>query len=137
MASDQVLSGGAVALVAFAVAWARDEYVRHRQRRQKDRAVLAAIAEEVAANLRIAENNRNLIRHDLGLLDQGRSLVNPLDPLELGFWELVKLDPPRGLLLDASALAAVRKVARLTGQVNQMLHSRRRIAWQACRWMAP
>jgi hypothetical protein len=84
MASDQVLSGGAVALVAFAVAWARDEYVRHRQRRQKDRAVLAAIAEEVAANLRIAENNRNVIRHDLGLLDQGRSLVNPLDPLELG-----------------------------------------------------
>jgi hypothetical protein len=53
-----------------------------------------------------------------------RRVLNPLDPLETGFWELVKIDPPQALLLDAEALANVREVARLVGQVNQMVNSR-------------
>jgi hypothetical protein len=114
-----------VAVAAFVLATARDEFVRYRQRRDKDRATLAAIAEEVAANIRTAENNRNLVRHELQqLIPNGERILNPLDPLELGFWEIVKIDPPQALIHDTPALASIREVARLAGQVNQMLQSR-------------
>lgn len=126
MDGDSLISGGVVAIAAFLLAAARDIYTRDRERRQKDRAVLAAIAEEVSANIRTAENNRNLVQEELRLIATNQRLVNPLDPLETGFWELVKLDPPRGLVLDTVALANVREVARLASQVNQMLHSRER-----------
>jgi len=124
MEADAVLSGGIIAIGSFSLAVARDAYRRHQDRRAKDRAVLAAIGEEVSANLRTAENNRNLVRTELQLIEQNMRHLNPLDPLEAGFWELVKLDPPRGLVLDTVALAHVREVARLVSQVNEMTRSR-------------
>lgn len=124
--SEELIAGGAIALVSFALATAYGEYGRARDRRQRDRAVLTAISEEVSANLQSAENTLSLVQDELKLLDDGRRSLNPLDPLETGFWELVKLDPPQGLLRDTAALADVRKVARLTSQINTMLDSRER-----------
>lgn len=123
--ADPVVTTGAVAVGAFLLATAREEYNRNRERRQKDSAVLGAIVEEVAANLSTASNNRELVRTELESLDrEGKKILNPLDPLELGFWDLVKLQPPAGLVRDKAAFASVREVARLAAQVNQMLQSR-------------
>ena len=124
MSGGAVISGGAVAIFAFALASGRDSYRAWRQRQRHDDAVLAAIREEIAANRRALENNQNLLDEELKLIPQGNRLVNPLDPLEAGFWDLVKLNPPRRLETEDWTLSHVREVARLTAQVNEMLRSR-------------
>src|SRR4051812_25403465 len=103
---DPVVGGGIVAVGAFALATARDELTRRRDRRRQERSVLTAILEEIAANKQTATNNRELVRHELNLLDEGQRLLNPLDPLELGFWDLVKINPPEALISDLSAIAS-------------------------------
>ncbi|MDX6532812.1 MAG: hypothetical protein QOF68_556 [Gaiellales bacterium] len=123
MIDPAILSSGSV-LVGFALATGRDLYAGRLRRLGRDRSVLTAIHEEITANLDIATNNLALVRHERTLLPQGQGLVNPLDPLGMDFWDLVKLDPPRALLVDTAALANVRRVARLTPQVNEMMRTR-------------
>jgi len=113
-----------VAIFAFLLATGRDQYRLRRERDLRDRSVVAAIREEVRANRGLLENNQELLLRELKLLVRHERLVNPLDPLGTGFWELVKLDPPLVLQGNADALSEVRRVARLSGQVNEMLRSR-------------
>jgi len=63
--ADRVVTTGAVALGAFLLATARDEHARYRDGRQKDSAVLTAVADEFEANPRIARDNREIIRDEL------------------------------------------------------------------------
>lgn len=123
---DSVVSGGVVAMGAFVLATLRSTWEARSERQRRDRSVLSAIAEEIEANRLTATNNRELIRTELKVLEGGERIVNPLDPLETGFWELVKVSPPRDFARDATALASVRRVARLTAQVNEMQRSRER-----------
>lgn len=119
MDSASILSGGAVAIFAFLLATGRDQYRLRRERDLRDRSVVAAIREEVRANRGLLENNQELLLRELKLLVRHERLVNPLDPLGTGFWELVKLDPPLVLQANADALSEVRRVARLSGQVKR------------------
>lgn len=92
----------------FALATARDELRRALDSRKRDRAVLAAMVEEVSATRAETDNNLALVRHELELLSEGHRLVNPLDRLSGGLWDLVKADPPRNVAIDDAALTAVR-----------------------------
>jgi hypothetical protein len=105
-----------------------DQWKSWRDQRRRDASVLDAIRAEVAASRDVVKNNQALIATELKNLKLGIRMVNPPDPLLTDFWDLVKLDPPRSLASREHGLAKVREVARLTGQVNQMLRSRE-ITW--------
>ncbi len=107
----------------LAVGW---EMVRNAlTRARRDAAVLEAAIAEIDAARATAANNQQLARDDMSVVkSKGDDIVNPLDPVEGGFWDVIKYDPPRGLTVDPAALARVRDVARRTDQVNEMIRAR-------------
>lgn len=121
---EGILTGGGVAIFAFTLATARDTLKGRRERQEREQATLAAIREEITANKGIAEDNWKLLEREMEMLADNMRLLNPLDPLGSGFWEIVRVSPPQRVARDERALASVRNVARLTLQVNEVLRSR-------------
>jgi hypothetical protein len=89
-----------------------------------DYAVLAAIRMELSANLPVVEKNQKDVGEELDRLAKGEWLLNPLEPLESGFWNLAKLNPPKSISASASSLGHLQRVARLTFKVNEVIRSR-------------
>jgi hypothetical protein len=123
---SQFWQGGLLAIFAFLLAIAWDEYKAYRDAGRRDDALFATAEDEIDAIAATARNDLALVMEDLGLLalDPPLSLENPLDPIESGFWDVMKLNPPRALLRDRATLGKVRDVARRTDQVNEMIRSR-------------
>lgn len=127
MELDTILPGAIAVLIGFLLATSRDELKAYREQGRRDRAVLRAIREEIDANRGLLTNNQALVKQELkDLAATGARTVNPLDPVQSGFWDLVKRDLPRSIAEAEDSLPAVREAARLTGQVNQMIESRER-----------
>jgi hypothetical protein len=122
--SSSIISGGIVAIIAFLLAVAWDTLKYRRDAGRHDRAVLAAILMELAANLPVVEKNQKDITEELDRLAKDQWLLNPLEPLESGFWNLAKLNPPKSISASASSLGNLQRVARLTFKVNQVIESR-------------
>lgn len=112
-------------MFSFSLARGWDVVAARRHRRERERGVLLAVADEIDANREVARNNQELVKTELELLRQGKHLVNPLDPLGDGFWDLVRLEPPAALV-EGKGLSHARRVARLTAQVNEIIGSRER-----------
>lgn len=121
---ESVLTGAALVILGFVLAIGWDVLKTRRVTRRRDVSLLTAARAEVKAIQSTVQNNQNLIERELQVLTEQQHLLNPLDPVEGGFWDVVKLDPPRWLLLEPETLAQVRTVARLTAQVNEMIRSR-------------
>lgn len=117
------LSVGGIVL-GFVLATAREAWRHRRDTARREKAVLAAVREELLANQQLLRNNQALLSTELEDLKRGQRSLNPLDPLEGGFWDLVKIEMPRAIANDPRMLSSVRTMARLTGQVNQMLRTR-------------
>lgn len=122
--SSSIISGGIVAIVAFFLAVAWDTLKYRRDAGRHDRAVLAAIRMELAANLPVVEKNQKDISEELERLAKGEWLLNPLEPLEAGFWNLAKLNLPKSINASSASLEDLQRVARLTFKVNEVIHSR-------------
>src|SRR4051794_15911044 len=91
------ITGALVAGLAFVLATARDEFVRRREAQLKDTNVVQAIREEIEVNQTLVQSHQRLIQREVALLENNQRLVNPLDPLATGFWEIVKFNPPANL----------------------------------------
>ncbi|HEV3095082.1 MAG TPA: hypothetical protein VGY30_11280 [Solirubrobacteraceae bacterium] len=122
--SSSIISGGIVAIIAFLLAAAWDTLKYRRDVGRHDRAVLASIRMELAANLPVVEKNQKDIAQELNRLAKGEWLLNPLEPLEAGFWNLAKLNPPKSISASADSLGNLQRVARLTFKVNEVIKSR-------------
>jgi hypothetical protein len=113
-----ILSGGAIAIFAFVLAVGWDVLRARRERTQRDRALLTAALAETEATIATASNDLGLVQRELGLLAKDQRLLNPLDPIEGGFWDAIKLDPPAALFEEADTLARIRDVSRRTDQTR-------------------
>lgn len=91
--SSSIISGGIVAIIAFLLAVAWDTLKYRRDVGRHDRAALAVIRMELVANLSVVEKNQKDVAEELRRLAKGEWLLNPLEPLEAGFWNLAKLKP--------------------------------------------
>lgn len=116
--------GAALVLFGFVLAMCWDVYKGRREAARRDNALLYAAVAEVEAVKGTVLNDLNIVNSELKLLPSGHRLLNPLDPVEGGFWDAVKYNPPRALVRDERTLARVRDVARRTDQVNEMIRSR-------------
>lgn len=64
---------------------------------KKQRAALYAAARaEIDSNLLIIGRNQTRLEGEDEVRDQGRSMVEPLEPLRTGMWEMIRLVPPGG-----------------------------------------
>ncbi|HEY3960378.1 MAG TPA: hypothetical protein VGL68_07700 [Solirubrobacteraceae bacterium] len=131
--SSSIISGGTVAIIAFLLAAAWDTLKDKRNVGRRDHAMLTAIQRELAANLLIVNHKQEQITQELEQLSKGTWLLNPLEPLDIGFWNFARLNLPRSIMIDTPAVESLQRVARLTLNVNDIVRSREefRIANQA------
>ena len=122
MQGDTALTGALMASVGFLIATARESWQRRAEQREQDDNTIGAIRDEIEINRELVRSHRHLIERELELLDNGQRMVNPLDPLATGFWDIIKFNPPSNL--PGETLALSRDVARLTVQFNEILRSR-------------
>jgi len=79
---------------------------------------------ELVANTPVVEKNQKDVAEELNRLKKGEWLLNPLEPLESGFWNLAKLNLPKSMDVNDGSLGDLQRVARLTFKVNEAIRSR-------------
>ncbi len=126
MSWETLLSGGGLTLFGFLLAMGWDLLKTERGNRQREKSLFQAALAEVTAVSATVTNNQIYVRKELDLLSQQtpQHLINPLDPVPGGFWDVVKLNPPRTFVRDPETLTKVRDVARRTDQINEIIRSR-------------
>lgn len=74
--------------------------------------------------MRIIATHKSLLQEEVKRLDEGQALVSPLIPLRSSLGDLVVFNLPQKLVEELEVLNKIRKVTRLTDQVNETIRSR-------------
>jgi len=121
-----LLTGGAVAILAFGMATAREVFVRRRDSSRRQKLGLGAFEREMTANREASGNNLTLIAVEKRDLESGaaKALLNPLSRLESGAWPLARVDLPTALLEDEDLVSRLQIIDRNTNDINSLIASR-------------
>jgi hypothetical protein len=119
-----ILTGGGIAVFAFFLALLWDVVKAGRERKRRDKALLVSVRAEIESLIATVANNLNLVKTELQMLKTGTRLLNPLDPVAGGFWDVVRVNLPDALVSDSQVLDKLRDVSRRTEQVSEMIRSR-------------
>lgn len=92
--------------------------------KKQESAVIDALKQELQTNKEILESNLSYINQELEIIDQGKSLVNPLNLLNGDFSDLLFISIPKKLKKDTDLLMEIRKISRLSKENNETIKSR-------------
>ncbi|KKP98928.1 MAG: hypothetical protein US71_C0001G0095 [Parcubacteria group bacterium GW2011_GWD2_38_12] len=91
---------------------------------KQERAIIDALKQELQTNKETLESNLAYINQELGIIDQGKSLVIPLNLLNGDFSDLLFISIPKKLKKDTNILMEIRKISRLSKENNETIKSR-------------
>ena len=96
-----------------------------KEKKERETAILLAFKEELESNSSIIEDNKKIIEEELKLLQEFSEKIvkTPLNLLESGFWDLVKINLPQKLV-KAGILVKIRNIVLLTNKINEEIRSR-------------
>jgi hypothetical protein len=86
--------------------------------------VTDALKQELQNNKEILESNLVYINQELEIIDQGKSLVNPLNLLNGEFSNLLFISVPKKFKKNTDILMEIRKISRLSKENNETIKSR-------------
>ncbi|MBA7503854.1 hypothetical protein ES706_02475 [subsurface metagenome] len=118
-----LITGVVAIIIGFALTMVWDNYKFKRESKKKEEIVLSAVKEELVSNLTKLQENRQLIEQELDLIGEEQRVLSPLNLLESGFWDLVKINLPQKLT-EGDVLLKIRKVALITDRTNEQIRSR-------------
>lgn len=121
-----LLTGAAIALLAFGMATAREVFVRRRDSSRRQKLGLRTFEREMTANREASGNNLTLIAVEKQDLESGsaKALLNPLSRLESGAWPVARVDLPTALLEDEDLVTRLQIINRNTDDINSLIASR-------------
>ncbi len=117
------LSGVAATVFGFALTISWDIYKMQHDTRVREETVLRALSEELRENKAVLERDVDVLRQELAVLAERRSVVQPLSVLKIGFWDIAKVNLPKALLAG-ERLLKLRNVASLADGCNEQIRSR-------------
>lgn len=117
------ISGVIATVIGFILTMLWDIFKSRGETEERENKVLLAVKEDLESNLRILNDNFDLIRQELEIIESNRSVINPLVPLKTGFWDLVKIHLPKRLM-KGDLLIKIRDVVKYTEQINEAIQSR-------------
>ncbi len=119
-----ILIGAGTTIVGFLLTISWDIYKYNRDQNEKDKAVLRTLSLEISENKKTINQNEIAIEAELKVLDQNKSIISPLGLLNNNSWEFVKLNLPKKLINDSTALEFVSEISKLIREVNGIISSR-------------
>lgn len=117
------ISGVIAVIIGLILTMLWDNFKFKRESKQREEKVLSAVKEELVSNLDILQYNQVLLQTDIKIIDENKSVIAPLNLLQSGFWDLVKINLPQKLT-KGDTLVKIRKAAQLTDQINEQIRSR-------------
>jgi hypothetical protein len=94
------------------------------QSRKREKAILFAVSSDIYENIEVLKNNQSILEEELEILNKNKMIVNPLDLLRSGFWDLLKINLPFTHVRNQKLLLKIIEVAQLTNSVNETIRSR-------------
>ena len=107
---------------SFTVWW--DSHKYRRDQGQRDEAVLTAAREELLSNIDLLKRNQFLLQQELAVIDERKSVVDPLSPLKSGAWELLRTNMPRKLIREVNTFNKIKEADQAANEVNETIRSR-------------
>ncbi len=96
----------------------------NRDSKQKDKAILLAIEQDLIAGAELATRNIKLLNQELVGLETGLTLTIALERFYSGFWDLVKVNVPKQILNSENGLRNLRGIAAFMSEANATIDSR-------------
>jgi hypothetical protein len=118
------ISGVVATILGFVLTMAWDYIKYRRETGERETAVLRAMREDIADNTSIAQQNIAMLIQEIQVLKEQKSVVAPLQPLQQGMWDLVKLNIPQKLSRSPDLLSHVRQTANLGSYAIETIRSR-------------
>lgn len=72
-----------------------DTYKYKRDKKEKEKTVISAVEKELKQDISILLNNKGILEKELTLIENGKTIVTPLNRLKKGFWDLIKIHLPK------------------------------------------
>jgi hypothetical protein len=85
--------------------------------------MVISVGADIDWNRKSVERNLERVRTELGFLDDGKTLVEPLSLMKVGFWEVARINPPQEFF-KSGRLVKLSDLITLTEQVNEQIRSR-------------
>ena len=119
-----LITGVVCVLIGFGLTVVWDQYKWNRDIKERERAVLKAIGEDIEENVILLRQNETLLSAELNFLAQEKSTVFPFRVLKEGFWDLAKVNLPRSLAENPQGIQRLRDVSQFTSRYNEVLRAR-------------
>ena len=116
--------GGGIALLSFGLAVVWDLIKFNREQGQKDEAILFALKQEMTSNVEIMKTNVTILTQEIGIIDQGKQVVEPLNLLENSSWDFLKIQIPHKLTEKVETLTKIKEASQVTSKINETIKSR-------------
>ena len=100
-----------------------DVWKGRRETAARDTAIANAIASDIEANKARIQNNLRIVNAELAILAQDKSVIEPLILMNVGFWDIAKINPPQELFTSGK-LAKLSALIAATETVNEQVRSR-------------
>src|SRR5437762_1140520 len=118
------ISGVVATVLGFGLTMAWDYIKYRRETGEREAAVLRAVREEITDNTSVAEQNLMILTQEIQVLKEQKSVVAPLQPLQNGMWDLVRLNLPQKLVKSPDVLSGLRQTANVISYMTETIRSR-------------
>ena len=117
--------GVGATIVGFALTMIWDFCKFKREIRSREKALLNVIQYELNENISILDSNEAIVKQELQVLSNHQSVVQPLMPLQHGFWDLLKvnLSFPKEISCLDSTIKIIR-IVQIAKGINETIQSR-------------
>lgn len=112
----------AIFSLAGAIAW--DVLQRYQQEKRQDESIIIALKSEAKGNLTIIARNIEIVKVELGIIDEERTVIEPLALLRNGGWDLLRVSIPKKLTIQPDTLAELNNLFVKVEQLNEVIRSR-------------
>ncbi|MBN1445057.1 MAG: hypothetical protein JW957_02995 [Candidatus Omnitrophica bacterium] len=117
------LSGIIAVLIGFGLTLYWDISKSNREIKKTHEIILSVVREDLKYNLDALQFNQIILKQELEVIDDHKTVVTPLQFLHDGFWDLVKINLPKKLTRE-NIIIKIRNVAQFTEQINERIQSR-------------
>jgi len=114
------LIGATFGVVLYAF-W--DLWKEQRTNKRRGRALKEIVQADLSTNLLRVRSNLGSLNHELSMLSQRMSLVEPLPLLRIGFWEILRLEPS-SKFFRIEEKSNLHELYDLTERINERLRAR-------------
>lgn len=94
------------------------------EKQEREDAVMSTVYKELSSNELALEDNEKSLVAELTFLKESKSLIGPINTLQTGSWELLRVYLPHQISGKAAVLERVTEVYKLTLRVNELVRSR-------------